>query len=41
VADAARTAALLEAIPALEALPYYPHLLAWDLGRVSKVDLGL
>ncbi|MFD9795510.1 ATP/GTP-binding protein [Streptomyces sp. NPDC059070] len=31
LAGAARTAALLEATPDLEALSYYPHLLAWDL----------
>ncbi|MFI1177519.1 ATP/GTP-binding protein [Streptomyces melanogenes] len=34
LAGAARTAALLEAIPDLEALSYYPHLLAWDLSRL-------
>ncbi|MFC1405764.1 MULTISPECIES: tetratricopeptide repeat protein [Streptacidiphilus] len=31
LAGAARTAALLEAEPDLEALSYYPHLLAWEL----------
>ncbi|MFE9427714.1 ATP/GTP-binding protein [Kitasatospora sp. NPDC006697] len=31
LAGAARTAALLEADPDLEALSYYPHLLAWEL----------
>ncbi|MGI5451507.1 ATP/GTP-binding protein [Streptomyces sp. CA-243310] len=31
LAGAARTAALLEATPDLEALSFYPHLLAWDL----------
>ncbi|MFJ6785299.1 ATP/GTP-binding protein [Streptomyces yangpuensis] len=34
LAGAARTAALLEATPDLEALSYYPHLLAWDLSRL-------
>ncbi|MEV8457688.1 ATP/GTP-binding protein [Streptomyces sp. NPDC052095] len=34
LAGAARTAALLEAAPDLEALSYYPHLLAWDLSRL-------
>ncbi|MEV6048781.1 ATP/GTP-binding protein [Streptomyces xanthochromogenes] len=34
LAGAARTAALLEATPDLEALSYYPHLLAWDLAHV-------
>lgn len=34
LAGATRTAALLEAAPDLEALSYYPHLLAWDLSRL-------
>ncbi|MFF4534228.1 ATP/GTP-binding protein [Streptomyces sp. NPDC001407] len=34
LAGAMRTAALLEATPDLEALSYYPHLLAWDLSRL-------
>ncbi|GGY79018.1 ATP/GTP-binding protein [Streptomyces omiyaensis] len=34
LAGAARTAALLEATPDLEALSYYPHLLAWDLNQL-------
>ncbi|WP_424893311.1 ATP/GTP-binding protein [Streptomyces sp. XH2] len=34
LAGASRTAALLEATPDLEALSYYPHLLAWELGRL-------
>ncbi|MFI5753073.1 hypothetical protein ACIBBE_46415 [Streptomyces sp. NPDC051644] len=34
LAGATRTAALLEATPDLEALSYYPHLLAWDLSRL-------
>ncbi|MFE5097025.1 ATP/GTP-binding protein [Streptomyces sp. NPDC056638] len=34
LAGAVRTAALLEATPDLEALSYYPHLLAWDLSRL-------
>ncbi|MGW8330268.1 ATP/GTP-binding protein [Streptomyces sp. NPDC055897] len=34
LAGAARTAALLEATPDLEALSYYPHLLAWDLAHL-------
>lgn len=34
LAGAARTAALLEATPDLEALSYYPHLMAWDLARL-------
>ncbi|MFJ2900221.1 ATP/GTP-binding protein [Streptomyces sp. NPDC087218] len=34
LAGAARTAALLEATPGLEALSYYPHLLAWDLDQL-------
>ncbi|WP_326615195.1 ATP/GTP-binding protein (plasmid) [Streptomyces scopuliridis] len=34
LAGAIRTAALLEATPDLEALSYYPHLLAWDLSRL-------
>ena len=34
LAGASRTAALLEATPDLEALSYYPHLLAWDLSRL-------
>ncbi|WP_042422173.1 ATP/GTP-binding protein [Streptacidiphilus anmyonensis] len=34
LAGAARTAALLEATPDLEALSFYPHLLAWDIGRL-------
>ncbi|MFJ2419952.1 ATP/GTP-binding protein [Streptomyces brevispora] len=34
LAGAARTAALLEAVPDLEALSYYPHLLAWDLAQL-------
>ncbi|MGW1520810.1 ATP/GTP-binding protein [Streptomyces sp. NPDC002287] len=34
LAGASRTAALLEATPGLEALSYYPHLLAWDLSRL-------
>ncbi|MEV5138924.1 ATP/GTP-binding protein [Streptomyces syringium] len=34
LAGAARTAALLEAVPDLESLSYYPHLLAWDLSRL-------
>ncbi|MEU3407550.1 ATP/GTP-binding protein [Streptomyces sp. NPDC006670] len=34
LAGAARTAALLEAAPDLEALSYYPHLLAWDLAQL-------
>ncbi|MER6103766.1 ATP/GTP-binding protein [Streptomyces sp. NPDC001832] len=34
LAGAVRTAALLEATPDLEALSYYPHLLAWDLNQL-------
>ncbi|MGW7328139.1 ATP/GTP-binding protein [Streptomyces sp. NPDC054840] len=34
LAGATRTAALLEATPDLEALSYYPHLLAWDLNQL-------
>ncbi|MFG2910920.1 ATP/GTP-binding protein [Kitasatospora sp. NPDC048286] len=34
LAGAARTAALLEAEPDLEALSYYPHLLAWELDQL-------
>ncbi|MDX5569975.1 ATP/GTP-binding protein, partial [Streptomyces sp. ID05-04B] len=34
LAGATRTAALLDATPDLEALSYYPHLLAWDLSRL-------
>ncbi|AXE27946.1 ATP/GTP-binding protein (plasmid) [Streptomyces globosus] len=34
LAGATRTAALLEATPDLEALSYYPHLLAWDLDQL-------
>ncbi|MFJ7209449.1 ATP/GTP-binding protein [Streptomyces sp. NPDC098789] len=34
IAGASRTAALLEATPDLEALSYYPHLLAWDLAQL-------
>ncbi|MFI9366505.1 ATP/GTP-binding protein [Kitasatospora sp. NPDC053057] len=34
LAGAARTAALLEADPDLEALSYYAHLLAWELSRL-------
>ncbi len=34
LAGAARTAALLEADPDLEALSYYPHLLAWEISRL-------
>ncbi|GLW58120.1 hypothetical protein [Kitasatospora phosalacinea] len=34
LAGAARTAALLEAEPDLEALSYYPHLLAWEISRL-------
>lgn len=34
LAGAARTAALLEATPDLEALSFYPHLLAWDLEQL-------
>ncbi|WP_328380614.1 ATP/GTP-binding protein (plasmid) [Streptomyces sp. NBC_00440] len=34
LAGASRTAALLEATADLEALSYYPHLLAWDLSRL-------
>ncbi|MEV8529254.1 ATP/GTP-binding protein [Streptomyces sp. NPDC052000] len=35
LAGASRTAALLEAPADLQALSYYPHLLAWDLTRLS------
>ena len=34
LAGAARTAALLEADPDLEALSFYPHLLAWEISRL-------
>ncbi|MFK0114005.1 ATP/GTP-binding protein [Streptomyces sp. NPDC091217] len=34
LAGCARTAALLEADPDLEALSYYPHLLAWEISRL-------
>ncbi|MFJ9523222.1 hypothetical protein ACIRPK_33895 [Kitasatospora sp. NPDC101801] len=34
LAGAARTAALLEAEPDLEALSFYPHLLAWEISRL-------
>ncbi|MFB6814376.1 ATP/GTP-binding protein [Streptomyces sp. NPDC056347] len=34
LAGAARTAALLEAVPDLDALSFYPHLLAWDLNQL-------
>jgi len=34
LAGAARTAALLDAAPDLEALSYYPHLLAWEISRL-------
>jgi hypothetical protein len=34
LAGASRTADLLEATPDLEALSYYPHLLAWELARL-------
>lgn len=34
LAGAARTAALLEAEPDLEALSFYPHLLAWEVSRL-------
>ncbi|MFE3144292.1 ATP/GTP-binding protein [Streptomyces scopuliridis] len=34
LAGAIRTPALLEATPGLEALSYYPHLLAWDLNQL-------
>ncbi|MEU7038811.1 ATP/GTP-binding protein [Streptomyces sp. NPDC046237] len=34
LAGAARTASLLEATPDLEALSFYPHLLAWDLAQL-------
>ncbi|WP_432004239.1 ATP/GTP-binding protein [Streptomyces sioyaensis] len=34
LAGCARTAALLEAEPDLEALSYYPHLLAWEISRL-------
>ncbi|MFJ3637544.1 ATP/GTP-binding protein [Streptomyces sp. NPDC090112] len=34
LAGATRTAALLEATPDLEALSFYPHLLAWDLEQL-------
>jgi predicted negative regulator of RcsB-dependent stress response len=34
LAGASRTADLLEAIPDLEALSYYPHLLAWELAHL-------
>ncbi|MFE7513103.1 ATP/GTP-binding protein [Streptomyces sp. NPDC057540] len=34
LAGATRTAALLEATPDLDALSYYPHLLAWDLTQL-------
>ncbi|OIJ95387.1 ATP/GTP-binding protein [Streptomyces colonosanans] len=34
LAGATRTAALLEATPDLDALSYYPHLLAWDLNQL-------
>ncbi|MFD5412429.1 ATP/GTP-binding protein [Streptomyces nojiriensis] len=36
LAGAVRTAALLEATPDLEALSYYPHLLAWDLNQLPS-----
>ncbi|WP_327372291.1 ATP/GTP-binding protein [Streptomyces sp. NBC_01217] len=36
LAGATRTAALLEATPDLEALSFYPHLLAWDLSRLPE-----
>ncbi|UQA91469.1 YfgM family protein [Streptomyces halobius] len=34
LAGCARTEALLEAEPDLEALSYYPHLLAWEISRL-------
>lgn len=34
LAGCARTAALLEADPDLEAFSYYPHLLAWEISRL-------
>ncbi|MBL1086769.1 ATP/GTP-binding protein [Streptomyces actinomycinicus] len=34
LAGCARTADLLEAEPSLEALSYYPHLLAWEISRL-------
>ncbi|GAA3163408.1 ATP/GTP-binding protein [Streptomyces ramulosus] len=34
LAGCARTAALLEADPDLEALSFYPHLLAWEISRL-------
>ncbi|MEU5417802.1 ATP/GTP-binding protein [Streptomyces sp. NPDC020667] len=34
LAGCARTAALLEAEPDLEALSFYPHLLAWEISRL-------
>ncbi|MHB6912729.1 ATP/GTP-binding protein [Streptomyces sp. DB-54] len=34
LAGCARTAALLEAEPDLEALSYYPHLLAWEISQL-------
>ncbi|WP_411145460.1 ATP/GTP-binding protein [Streptomyces sp. x-80] len=34
LADCARLADLLESEPDLDSLSYYPHLLAWELGRI-------
>ncbi|MEV7617074.1 ATP/GTP-binding protein [Streptomyces sp. NPDC089799] len=34
LAGATRTSALLAATPGMEALSYYPHLLAWDLNQL-------
>ncbi|MEU3600262.1 ATP/GTP-binding protein [Streptomyces sp. NPDC006798] len=40
LAECRRLADLLEAEPDLEALSYYAHLLAWDLGRVPAKRRG-